>query len=100
MGFLLRDEIIIPRYHPDCGLCNRHSPESNNPCPYNGELPYVPTICSYETNVQNIGSGVYLHIRRHLLAPTAVSLKNPSFPPNMSGKDIFLSFAALYYKTA
>jgi len=47
---------------------------------------------------QNISSGVYLHIRQHLLAPTAVSLF-VGILPNMLIKDIFLSvmaFLALY----
>jgi len=42
---------------------------SNNPCPYNGGLPDTPTF-----TFQSASSGVYLHIRQHLLTPTAVSL--------------------------
>jgi len=68
-------------------LKNRRSPGSNNPCPYNGGLPYTPT------NLQGISSGVYLHIRQQLLSPTAASLIIGIFPTILS-KDIFLSVTA------
>jgi hypothetical protein len=66
---------------------NRRSPGSNNPCPYDGGLPYAPT------DVQGIGSGVYLHIRQQLLSPTAASLIVGIFPTVLS-EDIFLSVTA------
>jgi len=49
---------------------NRHSPESINPCPANGGLPYAPT----KIYLQGVGSGVYLHIHQQPLSPTAASL--------------------------
>jgi len=49
---------------------------------------------------QSISSGVYLHIRRQLLTPTAVSLLTgnpaPGLAPDMPIEDIFLSVIALY----
>jgi len=42
---------------------------------------------------QGIGSGVYLHIRQHLLASTAVSLA-PFFLYGILSEDIFLSVMA------
>jgi len=46
--------------------------------------------------VQSISSGVYLHIRQHLLAPTAVSL-TAGIPPDILSEDIFLSVIAFVY---
>jgi hypothetical protein len=63
--------------------------ESDNSCPDNGGRPNVPTKSLF----QNISSGVYLHIRQHLLAPPAVSL-SVGIPPNILIEDIFLSVTA------
>jgi len=49
------------------------------------------------TLVRNISSGVYFHIRQHLLAPTAGSLA-PGFHRGLLSEDIFLSVTALYWR--
>jgi len=112
--------MFFSRYHPDYGF---NKPPLNYP--YNGGHPDTPSkmfpfqaTCGFPphdssaeggrpkgdgvagfthiTSFQNIGSGVYLHIFRHLLTPTAVSLNALTGIPS---EDIFLSVMAfLIYK--
>jgi len=78
--------------------------ESDNSCPITGA-----SVCSYapaayevlQPVFQSISSGVYLHIRRHLLAPPAVSLSTGfgllyecTHKPDIPSEDIFLSVIA------
>jgi len=54
-------------------IASQHEPPLNEikqSLPHNSGPPYAPT----QTDFQSISSEVYLHIRQHLLAPTAVSL--------------------------
>jgi len=73
---------------------SRRSPGSINPCPFDGG----PSVRSYIPLFRNTSSGVYLYIRRRLLAPPAGSLiRRRSLAPDIPVGNIFLSVTAFTY---